>query len=223
MTYRILLVEDDPVIAGEVQHHLTGWGYEVMVRDGFDDFDAEWAQLSPHLVLLDLMLPGRNGYHWCRLIRRVSQVPILFLTSAADNLNAITAMAQGADDLIAKPFDLGVLTARIEALLRRTYGYAAPAPVIAHRGLVYDAARATAAHGTQEVELTRNENRILQTLLDNRGSIVSREALMTALWEDDTYVDENTLTVNVARLRRKLADIGLVDLIETRKRQGYLL
>ena len=221
--YRILMVEDDPVIAQEVARHLTGWGYEVTVREGFVDLEQELAQLDPHLVLMDLMLPGRNGFHWCREIRKLSPVPILFVTSAGDNLNAVTAMGLGADDLLAKPFDLSLLTAKIEALLRRSYGYAAPSPVLSHRGLEYDRALALVRHGGQEAELTRNEHRILQTLLQNKGSIVPREELMVALWEDDSYVDDNTLTVNVARLRRKLAEIGLPDYIQTKKGMGYLL
>lgn len=221
--YRILMVEDDPVIAQEVARHLTGWGYEVTVREGFVDLEQELAQLDPHLVLMDLMLPGRNGFHWCREIRKLSPVPILFVTSAGDNLNAVTAMGLGADDLLAKPFDLSLLTAKIEALLRRSYGYAAPSPVLSHRGLEYDRALALVRHNGQEAELTRNEHRILQTLLQNKGSIVPREELMVALWEDDSYVDDNTLTVNVARLRRKLAEIGLPDYIQTKKGMGYLL
>jgi len=221
--YRILLVEDDPVIAQEVARHLTGWGYEVVIREGFLDLETEFEALDPHLVLMDLMLPGRNGFHWCREIRKLSPVPILFITSAGDNMNAVTAMGLGADDLLAKPFDLSLLTAKVEALLRRSYGYAAPSPVLSHRGLEYDRALALVRHGDREAELTRNEHRILQTLLQNKGSIVPREELMVALWEDDSYVDDNTLTVNVARLRRKLAEIGLPDYIQTKKGMGYLL
>lgn len=221
--HRILLVEDDPVIAGELKKHLTGWGCEVVIRQGFDDLEKEFQAIDPHLVLMDLLLPGRNGYHWCREIRRFSKVPVLFITSAADNMTAVTAMTLGADDLVAKPFDLHVLTAKIEALLRRAYGYAAPRPSLTHGDLVYDPARATIRHGEQEAELTRNENRILQALLERSGSIVSRDSLMIALWEDDTYVDDNTLTVNVGRLRKKLAEIGLPELIQTRKGLGYEL
>ena len=221
--YRILLVEDDQVIAREVARHLEGWGYAVCIREGFINLKQEFAQLDPHLVLLDLMLPGRNGFHWCREIRRLSKVPILFLTSASDSMTAVTAMGLGADDLLAKPFELPLLTAKIEALLRRSYGYTAPSPPLSYQGLVYDRSLAKISHGAQQAELTRNEHRILQTLMDNQGSIVSREELMVALWEDDSYVDDNSLTVNVGRLRKKLADIGLPDLIETRKGLGYLL
>lgn len=221
--HRILLVEDDPVIAGELREHLTGWGYEVVIRQGFQDLREEFQAIGPHLVLMDLLLPGRNGYHWCRQIRAFSKVPILFITSAADNMTAVTAMALGADDLVAKPFDLAVFTAKVEALLRRAYGYAASPPARAHRGLIYDPARALIRHQGQEAELTRNENRILQALIERPGSIVSRDSLMVALWESDAYVDDNALTVNVGRLRRKLADIGLKDFIQTRRGMGYLL
>lgn len=221
--YRILLVEDDPVIARELQRHLQGWGYEVHIREGFSDLTTEFRQLDPHLVLMDLLLPQRNGFHWCREIRKISQVPLMFITSAADNTNAVTALTLGADDLIAKPFDLTVLTAKVEALLRRAYGFAPPVPTLEHRGLVYDPARAVIRHLGQEAELTRNENRILKTLMEQQGSIVSRDSLMVALWESDSYVDENTLTVNVARLRKKLADLGLDQYIQTKKGLGYLV
>lgn len=221
--HRILLVEDDPVIANELQNHLQSWGYEVFVQEGFGDVEAEFARISPHLVLMDLMLSGRNGFHWCRQIRIFSKVPILFVTSAGDNLTLLTALSLGADDLISKPFDLQVLTAKMEALLRRAYGFVAEVPVLSHQGLRFDPAASLVFFGDMQAELTRNESRILQTLFASPGSIVSREKLMLALWQSDSFVDENTLTVNVARLRRKLEDLGMKDPITTHKGQGYRL
>lgn len=221
--YRILIVEDDPVILSALREHLSAWGYEVGAAEDFDDVLREVSDFAPHLILLDLRLPRRGGFYWCREIRRASTVPIMFITSADDSLTAVTAMNLGADDLIAKPFDLSVLSAKMEALLRRSYGFAGASPLLAHGGLIYQSAQARLSYEGREAELTRNENRILQTLMENRGRIVSREQLMTRLWETESFVDENTLTVNVGRLRRKLAELGLPDLILTKKGQGYLV
>ena len=221
--YKILIVEDDPVIRQATADYLLGWGYQVHQVEDFGQVLEDFTSFDPHLVLLDLKLPIKGGFHWCREIRRLSTVPILFLTSASDNLTAVTAMNMGADDLIAKPFDLGILGAKVEALLRRAYDFAASAPRLEHRGLSYDPAAATVRFEHQTAELTRNENRILQTLLERRGEVVSRDLLMTRLWETDSFVDENTLTVNVGRLRRKLEELGAHDFIQTRKGMGYEL
>ncbi|MDI9520588.1 MAG: response regulator transcription factor [Bacillota bacterium] len=221
--YRVLIVEDDPVICQTTMEYLAGWGYQVRAVEDFSRVMDVFSAYDPHLVLLDLKLPIKGGFHWCREIRLKSTVPILFLTSVGDNLTAVTAMNMGADDLIAKPFDLGMLGAKIEALLRRAYGFAAASPRITHRGLVYNPASATVRFENREIELTRNENRILQTLLEKRGEVVSRDLLMTRLWESDSFVDENTLTVNVGRLRRKLEELGAEGFIQTRKGIGYEL
>lgn len=221
--YRILIVEDDPIIARQVAGFLSGWGYEVQEARDFGNIMGDFASFNPHLVLLDLKLPQYNGFHWCREIRKVSTAPILFITSAADNVNIVSAMNMGADDLIAKPFDLHVLSAKVEALLRRAYGYGAATQVIAYEGLLYSAQDAAIQKEDTRVELTRNENRILQTLLESRGAIVSRETLMVRLWESDSYIDENTLTVNVARLRKKLEGLGMENMIQTKKGMGYLI
>ena len=221
--YRVLIVEDDPVILGAVRDYLQGWGYEVRAVEDFSDVLGTFTGFDPQLVLLDLKLPQFGGFHWCREIRRLSTVPILFLTSAGDNMTIVTAMNMGADDLLAKPFDLGVLGAKVEALLRRAYGFAAAAPFAEHKGLIHNPADATALFEGQSVQLTRNENRILQVLMEHRGKIVSRDLLMTRLWETEEFVDENTLTVNVGRLRRKLEELGATDFIQTRKGMGYIL
>ena len=220
--YRIFVVEDDEVIAGAVARHLEGWGYTVRCARAFDRVLQEFADFDPQLVLLDIALPFFNGYHWCQEIRKISKVPILFLTSAGDSVNTVMAMQLGGDDLLAKPFDLPVLSAKVQALLRRAYDFGPTARLLQCGGAVLNVSDGTLTANGQRLELTRNEFRILQMLLERKGQTVSREALMTRLWESDSFVDENTLTVNVGRLRRKLEAAGLPDLIRTRKGEGYL-
>ncbi len=219
--FRIFLVEDDPAISGVLERQLTAWNYQVGLVYDFQDVLGDFRTFQPHLVLLDISLPYRNGYHWCEEIRKISKVPILFLSSASDNLNLIMAVNLGGDDFLAKPFDLHVLLAKVQALLRRAYDFGAPEPTLEHRGAVLDPAAATLSYEGQRLSLTKNECRILQTLLEQKGKIVGRDALMQRLWETDSYVDENALTVNVARLRRKLEGAGLEDFITTKKGMGY--
>lgn len=219
--FRIFLVEDDPAISGVLERQLTVWNYQVGLVQDFQDVLGDFRTFQPHLVLLDISLPYRNGYHWCEEIRKISKVPILFLSSASDNLNLIMAVNLGGDDFLAKPFDLHVLLAKVQALLRRAYDFGAPEPTLEHRGAVLDPAAATLSYEGQRLSLTKNECRILQTLLEQKGKIVGRDALMQRLWETDSYVDENALTVNVARLRRKLEGAGLEDFITTKKGMGY--
>lgn len=221
--YRIFIVEDDAVIARAVQDHLTGWGHTVACAQRFDQVLSEFAAFDPHLVILDISLPFFNGYHWCTEIRKVSQVPILFLTSAADSVDVVTAMQLGGDDLLAKPFDLPVLSAKVQAILRRSYDFRPTARLLACRGAVLDVSDGTLTVDGQRVELSRNEGRILHMLLEHKGQAVTRDALMVRLWESDSFVDENTLNVNVGRLRRKLEAAGLPDFIRTRKGVGYLV
>ena len=220
---RIFLVEDDPVIAGAVSSHLAAWGYQVVRAADFQAVLAEFAACDPQLVLLDLSLPFFNGYHWCREIRAVSKAPIVFLSSAGDNMNIVTAMQLGADDFIVKPFDLAVLTAKIQAILRRSYDFSGQTGLLSVGGAVLNTADATLTNGKMRAELTKNEFRILEELARQKGKVVSREALMRRLWETDSFVDDNTLTVNVTRLRKKLDDIGLSGLIQTKKGLGYLV
>ena len=219
--FRIFLVEDDPAISGVLERQLTAWNYQVGLVQDFQDVLGDFRTFQPQLVLLDISLPYRNGYHWCEEIRKISKVPILFLSSASDNLNLIMAVNLGGDDFLAKPFDLHVLLAKVQALLRRAYDFGAPEPTLEHRGAVLDPAAATLSYEGQRLSLTKNECRILQTLLEQKGKIVGRDALMQRLWETDSYVDENALTVNVARLRRKLEGAGLEDFITTKKGMGY--
>ena len=221
--YRIFIVEDDAVIAGEIARHIESWGYEARCARDFRNVLAEFAAFDPHLVLLDIRLPFYNGYHWCRKIREISQVPVVFLSSAADNMNIVLAMDMGGDDFIAKPFDLAVLTAKIQALLRRTYSFAAPPGLIECKGAVLNTSDTTLSFHGERIDLTRNDYRILQLLMENRGQVVTRDAIMTRLWENDSFVDENTLTVNVNRLRKKLDAAGLRDFIRTVKGIGYIV
>lgn len=219
--YRILLVEDDNVIASQVEKHLTAWGYEVRRATDYQNILADFAAFQPHLVLLDIGLPFFNGYHWCAEIRRQSKAPILFLSSASDNMNIVMAMNQGGDDFVAKPFDTNVLIAKVQALLRRTYEFGAAAPVLEHAGAILNTGDNTLTYADEHIALTKNEYRILLTLMQNKGKIVSREKLMEALWQTDSFVDENTLTVNVGRLRKKLENAGLHDFITTKFGVGY--
>ena len=221
--YRILIVEDDRGIAQAVAEQAKLWDLETCCVEDFRDVMGAFAAFDPHLVLLDISLPAFDGYHWCSRIRQVSKVPVIFISSAADSMNIVMAMNMGGDDFIAKPFDLNVLLAKIQAILRRTYDFAAPAPTLEHRGAVLNTADASLTYHGQRIELTKNDYRILQTLLERRGRVVSRETLMEKLWGTDSFVDENTLTVNIARLRRKLEAAGLPDYITTKKGLGYLI
>ena len=219
--YRIFLVEDDETIARLIKKHLEKWEYEVSTVQDFGNVLGEFAACDPQLVLLDIRLPFYNCYHWCTQIRQVSKVPIIFLSSVSDNMNIVMAMNMGADDFIPKPFDLEVLTAKVQALLRRSYDFAGSSSMLEHKGMLLNLSDATILYQEQKVELTKNELKILQTLIENKTQVVTRETLMTRLWESDMYVDENTLSVNVNRLRKKLTSIGLEDSILTKKGIGY--
>lgn len=219
--YRIFLVEDDETIARLIKKHLEKWEYEVSTVQDFGNVLSEFAACDPQLVLLDIRLPFYNGHHWCTQIRQVSKVPIIFLSSVSDNMNIVMAMNMGADDFIPKPFDLEVLTAKVQALLRRSYDFAGSSSMLEHKGMLLNLSDATLLYQEQKVELTKNELKILQTLIENKMQVVTHETLMTRLWESDMYVDENTLSVNVNRLRKKLTSIGLEDSILTKKGIGY--
>lgn len=221
--YRIYIIEDDSIIAGKIKEHMTNWGFEARCASDFRNIMGEFAEYEPHMVLLDISLPFFNGYHWCEEIRRVSKVPVIFLSSAADNMNIIMAMSMGGDDFIAKPFDMNVLVAKVQAILRRTYDFGGQTQLIEHRGALLNMSDASLLYNGKPVELTRNDYKILLTLMENRGSIVSRETLMEKLWETDCFVDENTLTVNIARLRKKLDGAGLAGFITTKKGVGYIV
>ncbi len=221
--YRILIVEDDAALGGGIARVLADRGYTPALAEDLTDIMPRFRAFDPQLVILDLSLPYHNGYHWCRRLREVSDVPILFLSSSADSLNQVTAMDLGADDFVAKPLDAELLAARVQALLRRTYAYRRAADVADCAGVPLDLSAGVLRAEAGPVTLTRNELRILQALLERRGRVVRRDDLMTALWATDCYVDENTLTVNVGRLRKKLEAAGLPGLVETVKGEGYCI
>lgn len=221
--YRILIVEDDRGIAEAVKELAEAWDLQARCIENFRNVLAEFAEYAPHLILMDISLPFFDGYHWCNEIRKVSKVPIIFISSASDNMNIVMAMNMGADDFIAKPFDGSVLIAKLLAMLRRTYDFSAAVPVLEHRGALLNTGDSTLTFGDERIELTKNEYRILLALMENKGKTVSRERLMERLWETDSFVDENTLTVNVNRLRKKLDGAGLPDFITTKFGVGYMI
>lgn len=219
--YRIMIVEDDDTIASLLKKNLEGWGYEVFLAEDFAHVLQEFVKRDPQLVIMDLKLPFFNGYHWCDEIRRISQVPVLFLSSASDNMNMVMALSRGADDFMAKPFDLDVLVAKVQALIRRSYSFGKSSSILEHKGAVLNMSSGSLTYEGQELTLTRNEWKILELLFQQAGKVVSRDSIMIKLWENDSFVDDNTLTVNMTRLRKKLAGIGLEDFIATKKGIGY--
>lgn len=221
--YKIFMVEDDEIIARSIREHLQEWNYDVCCVEDFSNVVAEFVRFDPQLVLMDITLPFFNGYHWCSEIRKISKVPVIFLSSAADNMNIVMAVNMGADDFIPKPFDLEVLTVKIQAMLRRSYDFAGTGSMLEHKGAILNLNETTLTYQEQKIELTKNEFRILEILMENKEKVVSRETLMTRLWESDNYVDENTLSVNVNRLRKKLEALGLEEFILTKKGIGYRL
>lgn len=221
--YKIFMVEDDEIIARSIREHLQAWNYDVCCVEDFSNVVAEFVRFDPQLVLMDITLPFFNGYHWCSEIRKISKVPVIFLSSAADNMNIVMAVNMGADDFIPKPFDLEVLTVKIQAMLRRSYDFAGTGSMLEHKGAILNLNETTLTYQEQKIELTKNEFRILEILMENKEKVVSRETLMTKQWESDNYVDENTLSVNVNRLRKKLEALGLEEFILTKKGIGYRL
>ena len=221
--YRIFVIDDDRSLAKAIKEQIESWGNEAQCAKDFQNIIPEFVQYDPHMVLLDIMLPFFNGYHWCSEIRKISNIPVVFLSSASDNMNIVMAMHMGGDDFIAKPINLDVMTAKIQALLRRTYDMGGKVPALEHKGAILNLNDTTLSYQGRRVELTKNDFRILRTLMENKGKVVSRETLMTKLWQMDEYVEENTLTVNVNRLRKKLENAGLHDFITTKVGVGYII
>lgn len=221
--YKVLIVEDDEGIAEALSRQIASWDMEPRCVSDFHRVMQEFADFDPQLVLLDIMLPFYNGYYWCSEIRRVSKVPLIFISSAFDNMNIVMAMNMGGDDFIAKPFDMAVLISKIQALLRRAYDFGGTLPVLEHRGALLNTGDNTLTYQGEQIPLSKNEYRILLSLLESKGQVVSRERLMEKLWETDSFVDDNTLTVNVNRLRKKLEAAGLEDFITTKFGVGYLV
>lgn len=221
--YRLFIVEDDHDIAEAIRTQAEMWALEVHIAENFRNIMTEFADFKPHILLMDISLPFYNGYHWCTEIRKVSKVPVIFISSASDNMNMVMAMNMGADDFIAKPFDQSVLIAKLQALLRRTYDFSQSMPVIEHRGALLNTGDGTLTCGQKKIVLSKNEFRILMILMQNKGRVISREKLMEQLWESDNFIDENTLSVNVNRLRKRLDGLGLEHFITTRFGVGYLI
>ncbi len=221
--YRILMIEDDNGILEAVKENGAKWELEIAGITNFRKITEEFTALQPHLVIMDITLPFYNGYYWCTELRKISNVPIIFLSSASDNMNMVMAMNMGGDDFVAKPFDMEVLFAKMQAMLRRTYDFPVHVAVLEHRGAVLDADKGVLLYQNASIDLTKNEHRILSVLMENKEKIVSRERLMDALWATDSYVDDNTLTVNIGRLRKKLEKNGLADFIQTKFGEGYCI
>ena len=221
--YKILLVEDDEIISKSIKQYLENWDFEVIIARDFKNITNEFTECNAHIVLLDLILPFYDGFYWCKEIRKISNVPIVLLSSASDNMNIVMAVNMGGDDFISKPFNVSVLLAKIQAILRRTYDMPNGISILEHKGIILNLNDFTLSYRDKSMELTKNEFRILETLLVNKGKIVSRDTLMMKLWQDDNYVEENTLTVNVTRLRKKLEDLGIDDFIKTKVGCGYII
>lgn len=221
--YKILIVEDDDIIAKSIKKYLESWSYEVQIVQDFNSVDQEFEDFGADLVLMDITLPYFNGYYWCEKIRKTSNKPIIFISSAGDDMNIVMAISKGGDDFVAKPFDLSVLLAKIQAVLRRTYELNIQKSTFEISGLTFDIDKSQISKDVQTADLSKNESMILKMLLEHKNRIVSREDLMVYLWDTDEFVDDNTLTVNINRLRKKLSTLGIDDLIKTKKGQGYLL
>lgn len=220
---RILIVEDDMTISGLLASHFTSWGMEAHSVTDFANVMSDFASFMPHIVLMDISLPVKGGFYYCTEIRKISTVPVIFLSSSADSMNILTAINMGADDFIAKPFDLALLTAKVQALLRRTYSFSTGGEFLEHKGVILNISDATAHVGDTTIELTKTEYRILFELMSAKGKLVSRLTLMERLWAGDNFVDENALSVNITRLRRKLEAAGIDDFITTKKGLGYII
>lgn len=221
--YKILIVEDDTTIGEKIKNHLEKWAYKVTLATDFQDILGEVTAVSPDLILMDITLPYYNGFYWCTEIRKLFKIPIVFISSADDNMNIVMAMDMGGDDFIAKPFDLAVLTAKIGAIIRRSYSYAGQVNVIEHNGAILNLLDATMSYQGRKTDFSKNEFQILALLMENVGSIVSRDTIMMQLWDSDNFIDDNTLTVNVTRIRKKLKEIGLEDFVKTKKGIGYMI
>lgn len=221
--YRILIIEDDDIIAKNIATHFKRWNYETMQIIDFKNIMEEFLKFDPQLVLLDIGLPFYNGFYWCQEIRKISKVPILFLSSMNDNMNIVMAMNMGGDEFIEKPFDLNVLTAKVQALLRRSYSFQGNGNVLEYEGMILNLNDASFSYKEKNVSLTKNEFRILQMLMENAGKIIARDDIIARLWESDEFIDDNTLTVNVARLRKKIENAGMDNWIRTKKGIGYYL
>ena len=220
---KIMIVEDDEIIASSIKKHLEKWNYDVFVVNDFENVLEDFRNYEPLLILLDISLPYYNGYYWCQEIRKESEVPIIFISSTSENMNIVMAMNMGADDFINKPFDLTVLTAKLQAILRRTYSFNKTQNVLNYHSLTLDLLKGVISYHEDSIELTKTELKIMQILFEHAGQIVSRDTIMEALWQSEAFVDDNTLSVNINRLRKKLDAFSLPQLIHTKKGIGSQL
>lgn len=220
---KIMIVEDDEIIASSIKKHLEKWNYDVFVVNDFENVLEDFRNYEPLLILLDISLPYYNGYYWCQEIRKESEVPIIFISSTSENMNIVMAMNMGADDFINKPFDLTVLTAKLQAILRRTYSFNKTQNVLNYHSLTLDLLKGVISYHEDSIELTKTELKIMQILFEHAGQIVSRDTIMEALWQSEAFVDDNTLSVNINRLRKKLDAFSLPQLIHTKTGIGYQL
>lgn len=220
---KIMIVEDNEIIASSIKKHLEKWNYDVFVVNDFENVLEDFRNYEPLLILLDISLPYYNGYYWCQEIRKESEVPIIFISSTSENMNIVMAMNMGADDFINKPFDLTVLTAKLQAILRRTYSFNKTQNVLNYHSLTLDLLKGVISYHEDSIELTKTELKIMQILFEHAGQIVSRDTIMEALWQSEAFVDDNTLSVNINRLRKKLDAFFLPQLIHTKKGIGYQL
>ncbi|MDO5718678.1 MAG: response regulator transcription factor [Tissierellia bacterium] len=218
---RIMIIEDDPVIAEQMAKYLIKWDYEVYNVEDFENIIDFFLDIEPQLVLIDIKLPFYNGYHWCTEIRKISDVPIIFISSAAEDMNIIMGMQLGADDYIVKPFSLEVLLAKVQAVLRRAYKNIEQISILKMGEIILHLDEMELEYGGDRIALSKNEFKILESLMNKEGKIITRETLMQKLWQSDIYIDDNTLTVNIARLRKRLEEIGLSNIVKTKKGVGY--
>ncbi|MTI48410.1 response regulator transcription factor [Sporosalibacterium faouarense] len=222
--YRIMVVEDNNTLCKEISLGLEKWGFSVIMNIDFNNLLKDFSKHDPHLVIMDVNLPYLDGFTWCKKIREISKVPIIFLSSRDTNMDIVMAINMGGDDYITKPFSMDVLLAKINGLLRRTYSYGDDThEVIEHNNLILNVYDNSILYDDKKCSLTKNEFRILYLLMNENGKIISRDKIMRALWNDESFIDDNTLTVNINRLRKKLNDLGLNNFITTKKGQGYVI
>lgn len=221
--YKILIVEDDLEIARRVAKQVEKWNYDVFYITEFKTIKEQFISINPHLLILDVNLPYFDGFYWCDEIRKVSKIPIIFISNETDKMKMVMGMSMGGDDYITKPFDIDVLISKIQAVLRRTYSYSGQTDILEHNGAMLNLSDATITYDKKALELTKNDFRVMKALFQSKGKIVTRDTIMKSLWDNDVYIDDNTLSVNIARLRKKLETIGLVDFIKTKKSIGYFI
>lgn len=220
---KIFIIEDEKNIANELKQQLFSWGYNTDTAKDFKRIIEELKEYNPDIVLMDINLPYLNGFIWCEKIREFSNVPIIFLTSAYDNINLVTAINHGGDDFLPKPFEIQVLVAKIKALLRRTYEFEEKESILEYDNVKLNTDNMTVSYNGKMESLSKNEFMILETLMENTNKVISRDRIMDKIWNTNSFIDDNTLTVNITRLRRKLENLGIEDFIKTKKGVGYMI